>query len=48
MAVSKIPDALHGTQPRLGLIAKSSRGVNEFVITRPEENPHNALIAPKD
>jgi len=47
MAVSKIPGACHGTQPRLGLIAKSSREVKQFVITPPEENPHNVPIRSK-
>ncbi|CAI8977389.1 hypothetical protein EMIT0P12_70236 [Pseudomonas sp. IT-P12] len=43
-----IQSAFRGTQPRLGLIAKSSRQVKQFVITLALENPHNVLIASKD
>jgi hypothetical protein len=42
------PGLFDEAQPSLGLIAKSSREVKQFVITRAVKNPHNALIAPKD
>jgi hypothetical protein len=41
MLVSKNPGVFHGTQPRLWVIAKSSREVKQFVITRAAKNPHN-------
>ncbi|POF42745.1 hypothetical protein B0D71_07535 [Pseudomonas laurylsulfativorans] len=42
MLVSQNPGVFHGTQPRLWVIAKSSREVKQFVITRAPKNPHNA------
>ncbi|MVV47743.1 hypothetical protein EJA72_05700 [Pseudomonas sp. PB120] len=42
----KIQGAFHGTQPRLGWIAKSSRRVKQFVITGAVKNPHNASATP--
>ncbi|CAI8804634.1 Deazaflavin-dependent nitroreductase [Pseudomonas sp. IT-196MI5] len=38
----KNPGVFHGTQPRLWVIAKSSREVKQFVITQTPKNPHNA------